>query len=235
MQVIGLFYGNSPMKLVVYLLASSSLVLSACHDQTESISPTQLGAGIGLQGSVISPLRFSNPYPQIPAQCYTETSRGAQNTCQYCHTNAVYKAGLGNNNPQAGAEPRIGNFQLEYSIETWLAQELRQAQGYSADWLPLGKLNASAFQQAPALRQRLMRELTAKGKHLQANGNIQGVFLYPPPPQEALAAAARYQQSVRWNWMIRLVSRIERAIPVLGLMTASLILWAITIQSIHRC
>lgn len=115
MQVIGLFYGNSPMKLVICLLASSAVLLSACHDQSESISPTQQGTGIGLQGSVISPLRFSNPYPQIPAQCYTETSRGAQNTCQYCHTNAVYKAGLGNNNPQAGAEPRIGNFQLEYA------------------------------------------------------------------------------------------------------------------------
>ncbi|MFI0397629.1 MAG: hypothetical protein ACH34X_01000 [Thiolinea sp.] len=84
------------MKLVVYLLASSALVLSACHDQNESISPTQLGTGVGLQGSVISPLRFSNPYPQIPAQCYTETSRGVQNTGQYCHTNAVYKAELGN-------------------------------------------------------------------------------------------------------------------------------------------
>lgn len=96
MQVIGLFYGNSPMKLVVCLLVSSAVLLSACQDQSESISPTQLGTGIGLQGSVISPLRFSNPYPQISAQCYTETSRGVQNTGQYCHTNAVYKAELGN-------------------------------------------------------------------------------------------------------------------------------------------
>lgn len=102
------------MKLTVCLLVSSAVLLSACIDQ-EASSPKQLGVGIGLQGSVISPLRFKNPYPQIPAQCYTETSRGTQNTCQYCHTNAAYKADLGNNNPQAGAEPRIGNFQLEYA------------------------------------------------------------------------------------------------------------------------
>lgn len=102
------------MKLTVCLLVSSAVLLSACIDQ-EASSPKQLGVSIGLQGSVISPLRFKNPYPQIPAQCYTETSRGAQNTCQYCHTNAAYKADLGNNNPQAGAEPRIGNFQLEYA------------------------------------------------------------------------------------------------------------------------
>lgn len=103
------------MKLVICLLVSSTVLLSACNDQSLTVNSSKPVAGLGLQGSVISPLRFSNPYPQIPAQCYTETSRGAQNTCQYCHTNAMYKAGLGNNNPQAGAEPRIGNFQLEYA------------------------------------------------------------------------------------------------------------------------
>ncbi|TXH67044.1 MAG: hypothetical protein E6Q83_18830 [Thiothrix sp.] len=109
------------MKLVAYLLVGSSLLLSACQDQ-DSITPAQLGTGVGLSGSVISPLRFRNPYPHIPAQCYTETSGGAQNTCQYCHTNAVYKANLGNNNPQAGAEPRIGNFQLEYAYAPYDTQ-----------------------------------------------------------------------------------------------------------------
>lgn len=103
------------MKILTGLLASSALLLSACEDQMHLVTETKPSVGLGLQGSVISPLRFSNPYPQIPAQCYTETSRGAQNTCQYCHTNAAYKADLGNNNPQAGAEPRIGNFQLEYA------------------------------------------------------------------------------------------------------------------------
>lgn len=69
-----------------------------------------------LKGDFRSPLTFGNPYAHIPAQCYVETSRGAQNACLFCHTNGVYKAGLGNNFPQAGAEPRLGNLQLEYSF-----------------------------------------------------------------------------------------------------------------------
>lgn len=69
-----------------------------------------------LKGDFRSPLTFSNPYAHIPAQCYIETARGAQNACLFCHTNGVYKAGLGNNFPQAGAEPRLGNLQLEYSF-----------------------------------------------------------------------------------------------------------------------
>jgi len=68
------------------------------------------------RGDYRSPLTFSNPHAHIPAQCYIETSRGAQNACLFCHTNGVYQAGLGNNFPQAGAEPRLGNLQLEYSF-----------------------------------------------------------------------------------------------------------------------
>ena len=70
----------------------------------------------GLVGDRISPLLFANPYAHIPAQCHIETSRGTQNACQFCHTNAAWHATLGNNNPQAGAEPLIGNLQLEYSF-----------------------------------------------------------------------------------------------------------------------
>lgn len=69
-----------------------------------------------LKGDFRSPLTFANPYAHIPAQCHIETSRGAQNACLFCHTNGAYKAGLGNNFPQAGAEPRLGNLQLEYSF-----------------------------------------------------------------------------------------------------------------------
>ena len=69
-----------------------------------------------LKGDFRSPLTFSNPYAHIPAQCYIETSRGAQNACLFCHTNGLYKAGLGNNFPQAGAEPRLGDLQLDYSF-----------------------------------------------------------------------------------------------------------------------
>ena len=68
------------------------------------------------RGDFRSPLTFSNPYAHIPAQCHIETSRGTQNACLFCHTNGAYRAGLGNNFPQAGAEPRLGNLQLEYSF-----------------------------------------------------------------------------------------------------------------------
>jgi len=70
----------------------------------------------GLKGEYISPLLFTNPYAHIPAQCYIETSRGAQNACQFCHTNGVYNIHLGNNLPQAGGEARLGNLQLDYSF-----------------------------------------------------------------------------------------------------------------------
>ncbi|WML90253.1 PDZ domain-containing protein [Thiothrix lacustris] len=86
------------------------LLLGGCGDGAVS-TPS-----VGLIGSRLSPTMFSNPYPQIPAQCYSETSRGTQNACQYCHTNAAYQSGLGNNNPQAGLEARIGNLQLEYAF-----------------------------------------------------------------------------------------------------------------------
>lgn len=80
---------------------------------TEAVSSTKPAHP---RGDYRSPLTFSNPYAHIPAQCYIETSRGTQNACLFCHTNGVYRAELGNNFPQAGAEPRLGNLQLEYSF-----------------------------------------------------------------------------------------------------------------------
>ncbi|SEA54123.1 type II secretion system protein C [Thiothrix caldifontis] len=97
-------------------------VLAGCGDNTaENVTTTNPvdttgGAGVGLQGDRANPVLFENPYAQVPAQCYIETSRGTQNACQYCHTNAAYQQGLGNNNPQAGLEARIGNLQLEYAF-----------------------------------------------------------------------------------------------------------------------
>ncbi len=69
-----------------------------------------------LQGEFLSPAVFGNPYSHIPAQCYVETSGGTQNACLFCHTNGPARAALGNNNPQAGMEPLLGNLQLEYSF-----------------------------------------------------------------------------------------------------------------------
>ena len=69
-----------------------------------------------LVGDRISPMMFSNPYAQVPAQCYIETAAGTQNACLFCHTNGVWAQNMGNNNPQAGAFADIGNFQREYSF-----------------------------------------------------------------------------------------------------------------------
>ena len=70
----------------------------------------------GLVGEYTSPLNFENPYPNVPAQCYIETSSGRQNACLFCHTNGLYNLGLGNNNPQAG-KIDIVNFQTDYGFD----------------------------------------------------------------------------------------------------------------------
>ncbi len=96
--------------------ASAALVLSACVTAWPGATPADASAAHALQGDFFNPVQFDNPYAHIPAQCYIETSHGAQNACQFCHTNGVYELGLGNNLPQAGAEARLGNLQLEYSF-----------------------------------------------------------------------------------------------------------------------
>jgi len=114
------------LQPVVTTLILSTAVLTGCNDRqglanAQPADNANRGASASTQvgfprGDFRSPLTFSNPYAHIPAQCHIETSRGAQNACLFCHTNGVYKAGLGNNFPQAGAEPRLGNLQLEYSF-----------------------------------------------------------------------------------------------------------------------
>lgn len=69
-----------------------------------------------LLGDYVDRTLLPNPYAHIPAQCYIETANGAQNACQYCHTDGVYKRGLGNNSPQAGASIKLGNLQKEYAF-----------------------------------------------------------------------------------------------------------------------
>lgn len=89
--------------------------LASCSDGQSQVTTAAMAPNLP-KGDYRSPLTFSNPYAHIPAQCYIETSRGTQNACLFCHTNGLYQAGLGNNFPQAGAEPRLGNLQLEYSF-----------------------------------------------------------------------------------------------------------------------
>ncbi len=100
-----------------------ALYLQGCGGSSNNVSPPPAAPEpiaplqpTGLQGEYINPLTFTNPYPHIPAQCYIETSHGTQNACQFCHTNGPFGIKLGNNLPQAGAEARLGNLQLDYSF-----------------------------------------------------------------------------------------------------------------------
>jgi len=81
--------------------------------QTNILSST---ANTPMQGMYRSRTLFDNPYANIPAQCYIETSYGTQNACMFCHSNAAARKKLGNTLPQAGANNFIGNLQLEYAF-----------------------------------------------------------------------------------------------------------------------
>ncbi|MDS4057653.1 MAG: hypothetical protein RKP73_03670, partial [Candidatus Contendobacter sp.] len=81
------------------------------------------------------------------------------------------------------------------AIERFLAGLIQPARGYSAAWPALDTANAAGFQRSQALRQTLLRELTARGGYLDAAGAIRGELLYPPK-NDALAAARRYRQVV---------------------------------------
>jgi hypothetical protein len=69
-----------------------------------------------LLGDFISRSTFANPHAHIPAQCFIETGGGTQNACLFCHTDGVAALNLGNNNPQAGLNPNIGNLQADYAF-----------------------------------------------------------------------------------------------------------------------
>jgi hypothetical protein len=86
-------------------------------DQGGGMTPALVSpAKLPLRGEYISRTTFANPHAHIPAQCYVETSHGTQNACLFCHTDGVAALGLGNNNPQAGANPNVGNLQAEYAF-----------------------------------------------------------------------------------------------------------------------
>lgn len=76
----------------------------------------QTAAAAPLIGQTFDRAQFPNPHAHIPAQCYVETGGGTQNACLFCHTDGVWRRGLGNNNPQAGANPNVGNLQAEYAF-----------------------------------------------------------------------------------------------------------------------
>ncbi len=79
-------------------------------------APNTSAQQIPLQGDYISRATFANPHAHIPAQCFIETGGGTQNACLFCHTNGVAALNLGNNNPQAGLNPNIGDLQADYAF-----------------------------------------------------------------------------------------------------------------------
>lgn len=109
------------LKFTLIGVAAIAAIGAGCQ-MTASNSPTETtleNDGLikaGLVGEYTSPLNFDNPYANVPAQCYIETSNGRQNACLFCHTNGLYHLGLGNNNPQAGAVPGL-NLQIDYGFD----------------------------------------------------------------------------------------------------------------------
>jgi len=109
------------LKFTLIGVAAITVIGAGCQ-MTSSNSPTETtleNDGLikaSLVGDYTSPLNFDNPYANVPAQCYIETSNGRQNACLFCHTNGLYHLGLGNNNPQAGAVPLV-NFQIDYGFD----------------------------------------------------------------------------------------------------------------------
>jgi hypothetical protein len=81
------------------------------------------------------------------------------------------------------------------SVEAFMAKQIRKDRGYSSDWPSLDTTSAESFLRAQRIRQKLMKELTKRGEHLDDNGNIAGALLYPPKAQ-ALESARGYRQVV---------------------------------------
>jgi hypothetical protein len=101
------------------VLLPLALLLASCGgdgDTPDTVGAVPSAVKAALVGEYLDRTTFRNPYGHIPAQCYVETSGGTQNACLFCHTNGVYLQGLGNNNPQAGYEPLVGDLQQEYAF-----------------------------------------------------------------------------------------------------------------------
>lgn len=85
------------------------------------------------------------------------------------------------------------------SMDEFFAKQIRQKRGYSADWPTLQSALTSkdvmAIKDIQQLRQKLMREFTAKGEYLDKDGRIRSE-LFLPSTDEALKAAQRYRQVV---------------------------------------
>ncbi len=85
--------------------------------------------------------------------------------------------------------------QMPTAIEAFLQQTITTARGYSANWPSIDISTAEVYQANQKLRQKLMRELTAKGDYKDVQGRIKAELFYPPKA-DALAGAAGYRQVV---------------------------------------
>ncbi|HFU74333.1 MAG TPA: hypothetical protein ENK65_02130, partial [Helicobacteraceae bacterium] len=112
------------MSKQLFLFFVSGLLLLGCSSQDQHEVENKIvekkdsskTLSASMQGEFRSRTLFENPYANIPAQCYIETSFGTQNACLFCHSNAAARLGLGNTLPQAGRSEYIGNLQLEYAF-----------------------------------------------------------------------------------------------------------------------
>ncbi|MEA1953087.1 MAG: hypothetical protein U9O24_01670 [Campylobacterota bacterium] len=103
--------------LYILLFVSGFVVLGCSNSDTQvnrDVNQSEIVIKSPMVGENRSRTLFENPYANIPAQCYIETSYGTQNACLFCHSNAAARKKLGNTLPQAGANSRVGNLQLEY-------------------------------------------------------------------------------------------------------------------------
>ncbi|MCH9814707.1 MAG: hypothetical protein K0U47_12285 [Epsilonproteobacteria bacterium] len=94
----------------------SGFLLIGCSNTKTNQPTTENIQKLPMLGELRSRTLFENPYANIPAQCYIETSYGTQNACLFCHSNAAARQQLGNTLPQAGASAIVGNLQLEYAF-----------------------------------------------------------------------------------------------------------------------
>ena len=102
------------------LPAAMVMALAGCQNGGSESSPEPVKetaeTAAPLIGEYIDRNRFKNPAAHIPAQCYIETAGGRQNACLFCHSNGLFERDLGNNNPQAGRYPIVGDLQREYAF-----------------------------------------------------------------------------------------------------------------------
>jgi len=100
-------------KFLLLILFIVSLI--GCTDEKQEVKN---GSSQPMISQQVDRRNFTNPYANIPAQCYIETSNGTQNACLFCHSNAPARTSLGNTTPQAGLSDLLGNLQLEYSFSS---------------------------------------------------------------------------------------------------------------------